>query len=48
MTTNLAKKEKVRRKNLKNFLRPWHSICEKRPHIPFAFVGFLKKQMDWR
>lgn len=44
----MIKREKIRRKKLKNFLKPWFRKCETQPHIPFAFVGFLKKQMDWR
>ena len=42
-----SKKEKIRRRGLRIFLRPWHKICKGRPNIPFAFVGFLKKELGW-
>jgi hypothetical protein len=42
-----AEKEKMRRKNLNIFLRPWRKKCRKQGHITFSFVGFLAKQMNW-
>lgn len=41
-----SKKEAERRRNLGRFLKPFHKKCERTGHIPFAFVGFLKKQAN--
>jgi hypothetical protein len=41
------KKEQLRRRELRNFLQPRNKMCKGMPNIPYAFIGFLKKELGW-